>query len=696
MRQLNVARILCLLATGAAVAQTAAVPSPDAPAGSPAAASPATGSVEDSKAAAYYHYSLGHLYAEMAGAFGNRGEYFDKAAENFRLAMKDDPGATFIAEELSDLYIQSGRLRDAVMEAEDLLKQNPNDINDRRILARIYARLIGDSQQSNIDETMLKKAIEQYQKITELDPKDVDSWLWLGRLQKISQNTPEAQKAFQAALAVDPDNEDAMTGLAMVYADEGDTKGAAELLKKVAEKDPSTRSLTTLAQYYEQVKEYALAADALRKAIDVTPDGNGDLKKSLAEDLFFSDQLDAALKAYQELADEEPKEVRWQLRVSQVYKQQHNFAKAEEAEAKAQQMAPDDIEVGYEDVILLEAEGKLPEAIKALNELLVSTERASYSSKDDLSNRARLLEMLGTLYRTNEQYPESAAAFKQLGDLDADFDPRAQAQIVETWRTAKEYQKAEQTAAAAAKKYPEDTTVLSVQASLLADLGRYDEAIAETRKMLGGKDDLSTWKALAEIYEKAKNFPETAKALDEAQKLSTSKDDRVEVEFLRGALYERMKKYDEAEAQFRKVLQLDPDNSSAMNYLGYMFADQNVRLDEAEKLISKALEVEPNNGAYMDSLGWVYFRLKKLPQAEEQLRRALQLLSRDATVHDHLGDVYFDEGRTRDAMLQWQSSVKEYQAGAPTDLDQDELAKVQKKLESARVRLARESHPSRP
>jgi predicted Zn-dependent protease len=131
-----------------------------------------------------------------------------------------------------------------------------------------------------------------------------------------------------------------------------------------------------------------------------------------------------------------------------------------------------------------------------------------------------------------------------------------------------------------------------------------------------------------------------------------------------------------------------------MNYLGYMFADQNVRLDEAEKLIDKALAAEPNNGAYMDSLGWVYYRMKRLPEAEEQLRRALQKLSRDATVHDHLGDIYFEEGRVRDALLQWQNSVKEYQAGAPSDLDQDEFAKVQRKIEGARVRLARENRLS--
>ena len=93
------------------------------------------------KAAAYYHYSLGHLYAELAASYNNRGDYFNKAIENYRAALKADPTATFLSEELSDLYIQSGRLREAVTDAEDILKQNPNDLNARRILARIYSRL---------------------------------------------------------------------------------------------------------------------------------------------------------------------------------------------------------------------------------------------------------------------------------------------------------------------------------------------------------------------------------------------------------------------------------------------------------------------------------------------------------------------------------------------------------------------------
>jgi tetratricopeptide (TPR) repeat protein len=202
--------------------------------------------------------------------------------------------------------------------------------------------------------------------------------------------------------------------------------------------------------------------------------------------------------------------------------------------------------------------------------------------------------------------------------------------------------------------------------------------------------------SLAQIYEKAKNFPEMAKMLDSAENLSKGNDDKEPIIFMRGSMYERMKNFTAAESEFRKVLNINPDNAAALNYLGYMLADRNVRLEEAQDLIKKAVAQEPNNGAYLDSLGWVFYRLNKLPEAEQHLRRALEVMSRDATVHDHLGDVYFREGKIREAILQWQNSLKEWNSNAPTEVDHAEVAKVQKKLDDAKVRLARENGSPKP
>src|SRR5260370_8987286 len=129
------------------------------------------------KASSYYNYSLGHMYAELASAYANNGSYFTKAVESYRAALKADPGATFIAEELSDLYIQSGRLREAVLEAADALKQNPDALNSRRLLPRIYTRLIGDSQPNKVNENMFKNAIVQYPKIPKAAHKNLTTCL---------------------------------------------------------------------------------------------------------------------------------------------------------------------------------------------------------------------------------------------------------------------------------------------------------------------------------------------------------------------------------------------------------------------------------------------------------------------------------------------------------------------------------------
>jgi tetratricopeptide (TPR) repeat protein len=158
-------------------------------------------------------------------------------------------------------------------------------------------------------------------------------------------------------------------------------------------------------------------------------------------------------------------------------------------------------------------------------------------------------------------------------------------------------------------------------------------------------------------------------------------------------MYEKMKKIDLAEAEFRKILEVSPDYAPALNYLGYMLADRNVKLAEALTLITKALDLEPNSGAYLDSLGWVYYKMNRLPEAEENLRQALLRTPRDATVHDHMGDVLLRESKVKEAIAQWQLSVQEFEASLPADVEPGDVAKVKSKLEAARVRLAKEGNP---
>ncbi|PYT18151.1 MAG: hypothetical protein DMG59_05295 [Acidobacteria bacterium] len=645
------------------------------------------------RASAYYHYTLAHMYAELAGAYGNRGDYVTKAIENYKAAIKADPQTPLLSEELSELYIQAGRLREAQNDAEEALKQNPNDINARRLLARIFTRQIGDSQQNRIDEGMLRKSIEQYQKITELDANDADSWLMLGRLQKVAQNSVEAEKAYKKVLDIEPENEDALTGLALVYSDLGDNKAASALLKKVADKNPTPRSLQALAAAYEQMRDFGLAAETLRRALELNPPNAADLKRGMAQDLMLDEQYPAALKVYQDLVDEEPSDSQSYLRMSQIYRQMHDFAKAREASDKARNAEPGNLEIRYNEVSILEAEGKTAEAIQLLKDILASTAKRSYNQSEKAS-RVALLERLASMYREADQTEPAVETFRQMAELDPDLGARASADIIETYQLGKEFAKAEQEADAAIKKFPSDRNVRISRARLLADLGKGDAAAADVKKLLDGKNDRETYLSMAQIYDKAKRFDEMAKMLDSAEKLSQSKEEKEGVWFMRGAMFEKMKNLDAAEAEFRKVLAINPGSAATLNYLGYMLADRNTRLQEALQFITKALEKDPNNGAYLDSLGWVFYRLGRLPEAEENLRRALERTPRDPTVHDHLGDVLLRQSKVKEAIAQWQASLKEWDASSPADLEPAEVAKVKAKLEGAKVRLAKEGGPN--
>jgi len=617
----------------------------------------------DDKAGAYYNFAMGRLYAELFAVEGSR-EDVTKAIHYYQEAIKLDPKAGLILEELTDLYIKTNRLADAVDQAESLLKLDPNNLDARRTLAQIYIHLAtGDPPNAKMDENYLHKAIEQYRKVTEQDPKDAESWSYLGKLYRASSDSVAAEKAFNSALQAEPDNEDALMGLAAVYSDLGDSAKALEKLKTLADKTPNERTLGVLASQYEGMNDYKSAADALQRAVALDPDDEG-LRKGLAEDLLFAGQLDEALKTYQQLATDNPREPFYRLRVAIIYRSKHDFAAAEKALAAAQLLDADNIGVREEKIFLLEAEGKTDEAIAAMKSLLDALPRRNYTAADT-KVRAGLVRHLAILYRDAKQYPAAIDAFRQYATIKTDDDGQVEAamEIVETYLAASDLAAAEREAQTGLKKF------------------------ADNR---GADRELEL--ELAEVYEQGKRWNDMMKALDRADQLAATDGEKERVFFMRGAGLERQKKYDQSEAAFRKALELNPKDAGALNYLGYMLADRNVRLEEAYDLIKRAVDLEPENGAYLDSLGWVYFRQGKLDDARGLLERALERMP-DPTVHDHLGDVYLKLGKTKEAIAQWQDSLREFQKGTRQEADPEEMASVNRKLDEAQAKLAAETHP---
>lgn len=652
------------------------------------AAQPAVPAQQPAKAQAYYHAALAHLYAELAAQYGGRGEYVNKAIENYKTALAADPDAAFLASELADMYLQTGRLRSATAEFEDLVRKNPNDLNARRILARFYTARIRDGQQGRPNQEMLNSALDQYRVLAEKAPSDVDNLVTLARLEKFALNSSAAEAAYKKALAVEPENEEALTGLALVYGEMGNNELASQMLRRAAQKNPNLRTLTALASAYEQMRDYKMAAATYGQALDLNRE-NTDLKRAYAQALFVAENTDKALTVFEEILSEEPNDLLANLRLSQIYRQKRNFDKARAYARKARDLDPNNIEIRYNEVGLYEAEGKTAEAISLLKELTESTLRTL--SMQERGNALILLERLGLLYRSNEQTQEAVATFQRMAQVDSSASANAAAQIIDTYRAGKDFASADREMQAALAKHPDDRILKSVAATVMSDLGRHAEAEKLLKTLFDGKNDRAVHIALAQAYDKSKDYKAAARALDEAEKLSESNDEKEPVLFLRGALLEKQKRYDEAEKEFRRVLDVAPNNASALNYLGYMLADRNIRVQEALALIQKAVDQEPANGAFLDSLGWAYYRLNKLDEAADYLRRSLQRGTKDPTVHDHLGDVLVSQGNLKDAINHWEIAVAEWRSNAPSDRDDEAVAKIQKKLENAKVRLARES-----
>lgn len=643
------------------------------------------------RAAAYYHYTLAHMYEEQVTIYG-RSDLANKAMEEYRLAIDADPSSEFLTSGLAELYVKTGRIRDAVLEAQDIIKRDPNNLEAHKLLGRIYLRSLGDMPgNGNGSDNVLKLAIEQYEMIVKIEPTNVDDHLLLGRLYRLNNDLQKAETELKTAVKLDPDSEEAVTTLALLYTDEGDTAHALQVLSAVPDTGRSAKLYAALGATYEQRKDYKSAIDAYKHAIQLDRD-NLDAIRGLAENLLNDGQIDAALDQYRVIADANPEDAQTYLRISEIYRRQGKYDDALESLKKAQTMVPDALEVPYNIAVVYQAQGRYDEAAKLLQDLLKKTEKADNSySQADRNNRGIFVERLGMVYRDQENYQAAVETFRKMIPLGDENARTGYQDVIDTYREAKQWPEATAAAKEALQKLPNDRELRMVLDAQLADTGDPEKPLADVRSLLKGTpEDREVYLRLAIMDQRLKRWSDAEETLNKAEQLSTKSEDKEYVYFLRGSTYEREKKYDEAEAEFKKVLAVNPQSAATLNYLGYMNADRGVQLEESLTYIRQAVSLEPTNGAYLDSLGWAYFKLGKYDLAEESLNKASLHMASDPTVQDHLGDLYQKTGRLKLAAAHWERAVAEWNKTVSSEVDGDLFAATQRKLDAAKVRLARE------
>ena len=681
--------------TPAKPVQPALANSPSAsPDQKPASASPSA--AEPDRAQSYYHSALAHIYEEEAIASG-RPEYMRHAVEEYKTALSADPNSPQLNDELADLYFRTGQVREAEATARGLLKSSPNDIEAHRLLGRLYLRQLSEAQNSVSSSSptgnTLDQAIGEFQKIIALDPKSVEDRMVLGQLYTVKHQNEKAEEQFKAAQELDPDSEEVVLNLSRLYAENGDLAHAAKVIEAVPVSERSPKMEFALGAVYDQLKRPKDAIAAYKRAADLDPE-DAHTMGALAQALLNDNQLDEALKIYRQMAEADPEDASTLVHISEILRRQGKYEEALTTVKKAVKKDPDSLEAGYNEGLLLDVLGRYDESAQVYEHMVDLTSHANGAyTADEKNNRAIFLERLGAVYHEQNKTDESIAVYQKMIDLGGENALRGYQSQVDVYRDAKLFDKAIEVSRKAVEANPKDRGLKLMLAGELVDEGKENEGISMAKAMLKNTaDDREVWIALGQIYTRTHQWKEAEDALNKATTLTTKKEDTVYLLFLKGGLAERQKHLDQAEQYFHQALDLDPNNAAVLNYLGYMLADKGNRLPEALKMIRKAVELEPMNGAYLDSLGWAYFKLGQYELAEENLRQAVERDQTDPTVHDHLGDLYDKTGRIRLAAAQWELSLSEYSKSAPPDVEPADVAKVQKKLETARVRLARQEN----
>jgi tetratricopeptide (TPR) repeat protein len=672
---------------------SAAAQAPAATAGPAPSQQASPSQTEPDHAAAYYHFVLARRYEELAG-MQNRSDLIDRAIAEYQAALVADPGSLFVKTQLAELYYRISRVGDAVREAEAVLQANPDEVDAHRLLASIYLHSLGESEAAASSEATLHKAITQFEAVTRLDPADTDSLVALGRLYRLTNQSSKAEETFRKAIGTDPGSRPALTYLAQLYLDQGDYSDAITTLEKIPAGDMDPAALVMMGQAYMQNRDYDKAVAAYTQALQQDPD-NQELHRYHAEALMAAGKTSDARTELQKILRTDPNDAQAWLRLGHLDRVEGKFDEAREELSKAKNLQSDNAEITYEQVLLEETAGNDEKAETLIEGLLKESQKPDGNyTLGEAANRAAFLERLGMIYRNQEKYDEALKTFRQILDLGPTQTPHGEALMIDTLRLARRPTQAMDEANAAVAKYPKDRQLAMLRASLLGEQGKPDEAIAALNGLLaGGPSDFEVLINIAQVNSQAKRYSDAEAAAQKALSVSNKPDDQENAHFILGSVYEREKRYDLAETEFKKVLASDPLRGDAANYLGYMLADRGVRLEESVKYIQQALQSDPNNGAYLDSLGWAYLKMNRPDLAERPLERAAHLISNDPTILEHLGNVDLALGKPQAAEQEWERALKEWPQAVGSDFDADQAASLQKKLDDLRFRMAKGKPP---
>ena len=507
--------------------------------------------------------ALAHFVEGMA--FEENGE-MDRALESYRKVLNVDPGQSDLASRVAILLIRQEDFPQAIDVLKDAIKANPNDAEPYRQLAFIYAKYLKKMDQ----------AVDYANRAIALNPRDIETYQRLVEIELAAGEEKKALEVLDRAAKVRSDDANFWVRLGKLYAvilyktdsppKPDELKRVNEVFKKAAEHandDPAV--LKDVADYYASSQQLKEAIALYLRVLELQPD-DANAREKLATGFILTNQRGKAVEMLEQIIKQHPEK----------YQPYDLLAQVLDEEGRSLQRA-----------------NRLDEAKATFAKVAANYEQSLLINPNHAGTYLRLAELL-------------------LGPL----------------------------------KDPE----------------RAVKFLTEARRRFAGAPEIAYYLAIAQreakqIQQAVATFEE---ALHEAELDQDNEIVNAKFYFNYGATAEQAGLYEKAADLLRKSIALDPANAAeAYNYLGYMWADHNMHLDEAEETIKRALEIEPNNGSYLDSLGWVEFRKGKFDQALADLLRAAKNIDReDPIVFEHIGDTYLKLNRVPEALESWQKALK--------------------------------------
>jgi tetratricopeptide (TPR) repeat protein len=518
------------------------------------------------------------------------------ALDELRLALASDDQNPYLMTELADELARLGELDRSEQELKKVIDKYPNHAPAQLLMGRVL-----------LEGQKITRARAHLQRAIKLKPRDPDAYLVLTQLWLDQGKPDDAVRIVEELSTALPGEPIGYKRLGMALAERQDNGRAEKLLAKAVDRDPGdAESWIALAQIHEQAGRLQKAEDAYSRALERDPENR------------------EVLLAAGRLALRQDSMVRARAYFDQLLSSSH------------------DPELAVKVAFSYLAMRQMGAAVEVLDQArLTGTE-------------PRLHFYAGLVHERMHAWQKAADAYSAVQPDSGDLFHEARLHRANCLSSMGQHKAALDLYRKGLEERPDYAALVPAYARALERAGQLKEAETQLNKAIADKPTPETFEALSGLYEREGRQGDAIALLSDA--LRKRPRDELLLYAL-GTVYERKGETQKSLEKMRAVLDVNPDNANAMNFIGYTLADRGLDFEEAEKLLMRALELKPDTGAYLDSLGWVYFRKGDTGKAIDMLERATEVAPGEPTIEEHLGDAYAKSARMKDAAARYKRAL---------------------------------------